>query len=747
MKDLIIVESPHKTIAISEFLGKDNYIVSASKGHVRDLKIAGSEGLGVNIDDTKNPYEFSPVYEISSTKAKTVKELKALVKNAKHVYLATDPDREGEAIAWHLKEVLELKEGEYDRVTFNEITKNVVLEGMKNPRSIDMDLVHSQETRRILDRIIGFKLSAISKKYVSGGIAAGRVQSVALKLICDREEEIRNFVHENFYTITSIFPKFEADLKKYKGEKYEEIPTEEEADKVISSLAPKYLITNIEKKEKDKASLAPFKTSTLQQTAINQLSGFNSKKTMTVAQHLYEGKKIGAGTVGLITYMRTDSERMSPEFINETFEYIEKNYGKDYVGFVKKQKKDENMQDAHECIRVTSIYRTPESIEKYLDKDEFKLYSLIYARSLAALMAPRKYLATDVTLMNNDYEFHATGNVTTFDGYSKIYSTYEKVEDTVIPELEVNTEIGADEVKKEEHEKKGPARYTEASLVKELESKGIGRPSTYATIIDRNFQHKYIDKDKKNLFPTELGEQENKFLQENFNNFINETYTKEMEDKLDDISEKKEEGNAVLTDAYQKIAGDIDETKKTAVKLVVKVGRECPECGGDLVERNGKFGKFIACSNYPTCKYTEHVEQPKPETDGEVENTEPKEEPIPTGEKCPECGGDLVERKGRYGKFVACSNFPTCKYIKKEEKEVVEVCKCPNCKTGMIVERVSHKFGKTNTFYGCNNYPKCRTTFSKKPTGEKCPECGEMLVEGTHKIECSNKMCEFEKEK
>ncbi len=673
MKKLVIVESPSKSKTIEKYLGTD-YKVVASMGHIRDLATTGKFGLGVDVDN-----DFKPSYIPMKGKNKVISELKKLSKESEHIYLATDPDREGEAISWHLKEALGLKKG-YERVTFNEITKDVIIDAFNNPRDIDLDLVKSQETRRILDRIIGFRLSKLMQSK-TGGKSAGRVQSVALKLIVDREREIAAFIPEEYWTITALFDKMEAVAEKYKGHKLE-IKNEAEADHIINSLDELFEITNIESKEKAKKGVMPFKTSTLQQTAVNKLN-FASSKTMRIAQKLYEGIDIGSETVGLITYMRTDSERLSPVFINETFKYIKDTYGDKYLGHVKVPKKNENIQDAHEGIRVTSAYRTPASLKQYLTNDEYKLYSLIYARSLACLMADAKVKATSVTLMNNDYEFKANGSILVFDGYLKVYGDYESSEDVVLPNLEGIKTLVADDVLKEQHFTKPAPRYTESSLIKELEKLGIGRPSTYATIMETIKARDYVTVEDKKFVPTAVGIETTDKLQEGFSDIINVEYTANMETELDEIAEAKINNVTVLKDFYNKFEPLVEDAFK-------------------------------------------HME---------------KKEAEQTGETCPECGSPLVIRNGRYGEFIACSNYPECKYIKKEEVEVKEVCPCPNC-GGKIIEKKSHR-GKV--FYGCNNYPKCKTAYWYIPINKMCPECNNMLLDKGKKIICSN--CDYEEDK
>ncbi len=672
MKKLVIVESPSKSKTIEKYLG-DDYKVVASMGHIRDLATTGKFGLGVDVEN-----DFSPSYIPMKGKKKVITDLKKLAKDADHVYLATDPDREGEAISWHLKEALGLKK-DYERVTFNEITKDVIIDAFNNSRDIDIALVKSQETRRILDRIIGFRLSKLMQSK-TGGKSAGRVQSVALKLIVDREREIEAFIPDEYWTITAIFGEMKADAEKYKNEKLE-LHNEEEAQYVLDHLDKTYTISNVECKEKNKKGVMPFKTSTLQQAAVNKLN-FASSKTMRIAQKLYEGIDIGSETVGLITYMRTDSERLSPQFINETFKYIKETYGDKYVGYVKQQKKNDNMQDAHEGIRVTSPYRTPISLKKYLSNDEYKLYSMIYARSLACLMADAKVKATAVTLLNNDYEFKATGSVLIFDGYLKIYGEYESSEDVILPNLDGITTLDSDEVLKEQHFTKPSPRYTESSLIKELEKLGIGRPSTYATIMETIKARDYVVVEDKKFVPTKVGIETTDKLQEGFSDIINVEYTANMENDLDEIAEAKIDNINVLKDFYNKFEPMVEDAFKNMEK--------------------------------------KEAEQ--------------------TGENCPDCGSPLVIRSGRYGEFVACSNYPECKFIKKEEVEIKEICNCPKC-SGMIVEKKSRK-GKV--FYGCNNYPKCKTAYWYIPVNRSCPECSEMLLEKGKKIVCSS--CEYEEE-
>ncbi len=646
MKNLVIVESPSKSKTIEKYLGKDYKVVS-SKGHIRDLATKGKYGLGVDLENN-----FAPTYEIIKGKKKMVSDLKKEVKAADKVYLATDPDREGEAISWHLKDELNIKDKDYERVVFNEITKNTVIDAFNHARKIDDDLVRSQETRRILDRIIGFRLSKLMQSK-TGGKSAGRVQSVALKLIVDRENEINNFIKEEYWDITGVFNEFEANLEKYKDEKVE-IHNETEADEILSKLSNVFKIEDVSKKEKNKQSKPPFITSTLQQEASTKL-GFNAKKTMSIAQKLYEGIDLGNETTGLISYMRTDSIRLSDEFVKSAYQYIERNYGKEYLGIVKKSKKTENVQDAHEAIRPTSINRTPEVVKEYLTTDEYKLYKMIYYRALSSLMKDAKQEQTSVTLDNNNYKFKVTGSVIVFDGYLKVYKDYEDNTDIILPPFDTykSNVLVSNSIEKTQHFTKPPARYTEAKLIKEMEDLGIGRPSTYAktmeTLVDRGYV-KVID---KKFNPTEIGIETTNKLQEYFSNLINVKYTAKMEDDLDKIADGKMVWVNLLDSFYKEFEPMLEN----------------------------------AFSN---------MEKKKAEQ---------------TGELCPECGSPLVIRKGKYGEFTACSNYPTCKYIKKEEKKVVEVCKCPKC-DGVVIEKKT-KRGKK--FYGCSNYPRCDYATWNKP--------------------------------
>jgi len=671
-KSLVIVESPSKTKPIEKYLGS-NYKVLSSKGHVRDLSTHGKYGLGVDLEN-----DFKPDYITMKGKKSVIDELKREAKKCDHVYLATDPDREGEAISWHLQDVLGLKENDYDRVVFNEITKNTVVDAFNHVRKIDKNLVNSQETRRILDRIIGFRLSRLIQSKTDGS-SAGRVQSVALKLIVDREREIESFNPEEYWTIEAVFPEFTAELFNYNHKDFK-INNEIEANEVLDSLSNAFEIESVDKKTRQKQSKPPYTTSTMQQDASSKLN-FNAKKTMQIAQKLYEGIELEDDTVGLITYMRTDSIRLSNDFIASTYKYIEAKYGKEYIGHVKESKKTENVQDAHEGIRPTSINRTPESVKPFLSNDEFKLYRMIYYRALASLMKNATTINTTVILDNNNYQFKATGQIIDFDGYLKVYKDYEDTKDKILPPLEeYNSKIlVSKEINKEQHFTQPPARYTEAKLIKEMEELGIGRPSTYATTMDIIKKRGYANLVEKKFIPTDIGFEITDKLQEFFSHLINVEYTANMETDLDKIAEGNQDYVKVLREFYN----EFEPSVKNAFDAM------------------------------------------------------PKKEAEKTGEDCPECGSPLVIRKGKYGAFTACSNYPKCKYIKQEERLVTEICDCPKC-DGKIVEKKS-KRGKV--FYGCNNYPKCKEAYWDKPVGKKCPECGSMLTEKKNTIKCSS--CDY----
>ena len=660
MKNLVIVESPSKSKTIEKYLGAD-YKVLSSKGHIRDLAIKGKGGLGVDIENN-----FEPTYVVSKDKKDVVKSLKAEAKKADNVLLATDPDREGEAISWHLAQELGLDLNDENRIVFNEITKNAVLNAIDHPRQIDMGLVKSQETRRILDRIIGFKLSKLLQVKIKSK-SAGRVQSIALRMICDKEKEILKFIPEEYWTIKANLLSdkdvLEANLVKVGGKKAD-IKSEEEATAILKRAVAPFKVDKVSKSTKKRAARLPFITSTLQQEASSKL-GFGAKKTMMLAQMLYEGINIGTETVGLITYMRTDSTRLSNEFVTKAYDLIESEYGKEYKGFYR-VKNDENSQDAHEAIRPTNLANTPEKIKQYLTNDQYKLYKFIYYRALASLMADAKTANTTYSIITNDLLFQTSGSILTFDGYLKVYKDYDSSKDVIIPELNEGQELNLKEIVKEQHFTEAPSRYTEAKLIKALEEEGVGRPSTYATIIDTIIARGYVELKKasdsgktKFFFPTEQGTLTDEKLREYFLSVINIKYTAEMEKQLDEIANNNLDSVQSLRSFYDAFEPLIENAyEKMEKKEAEKTGEKCPLCGHDLVYRQSRYGKFISCSNYPECKYTQSIKK------------ENYEEPEHTGKICPGCGAELLKRKSRYGNyFLGCSNYPKCKHIENIEGE------------------------------------------------------------------------------
>lgn len=705
MKNLVIVESPSKSKTIEKYLG-ENFQVVSSKGHIRDLATTGKGGLGIDIENN-----FTPTYKISTDKRAIVKELKTLAKNSDHVYLASDPDREGEAIAWHLAQVLNLNMDEDNRIIFNEITKNAVLEAFQHPRTIDQDLVKSQEARRMLDRIIGFKLSKLLQSKIKSK-SAGRVQSVALRLIVERENEIRRFKSEEYWTLHANIKKdkkaFSAQLIKIDGKKAK-LKTQAETDAVIARLQ-EFHVASIEKKVRKKEAKMPFITSTLQQEASTKL-GFGAKKTMQIAQKLYEGISLGGHSEGLISYMRTDSTRLSQVFVNDTLAYIEANYGKEYKGRAR-QKNDEHAQDAHEAIRPTNINNTPEKVKPYLTNEQYRLYKLIYARAVASLMAASKSNVVNAIIRSDNCDFSANGSILAFDGYLKVYGDYESTKDEMLPELIENEQLTNVELEGKQHFTEPPLRYSEARLIKELEEKGIGRPSTYAIIIDTLQARGYVSLDRQSegsktkvFIPTQQGELTDEKLQEFFSSIINVTYTADMEEHLDEIAAGERNSIEEVRTFYEQFEPLLDEAyEKMEKKELERTGEACPECGAELVYRNGRYGRFISCINFPSCRFTKS------------ENEEAQE----SEETCPKCGSKMVMKRGRYGAFLACSNYPECKYIKntrqkEEPKPTGELC--PEC-GHELVERRS-RFN--TTFIGCSNYPKChyiKKTPKQKPVKE-----------------------------
>lgn len=703
MKKLVIVESPSKSKTIEKYLGNEYKVVS-SKGHIRDLATTGKGGLGIDIEN-----DFTPTYKVSKDKKEIVKELKKQAAKCEEVYLASDPDREGEAIAWHLSDELGLDQNADNRIVFNEITKPAILEAFEHPRAIDYDLVKSQEARRMVDRIIGFKLSKLLQNKIKSK-SAGRVQSVALRLIVERENEIRAFKSEEYWTlhanITKSRRKFQAELKKVDGKKAK-LSSKEDTDAIIARCCNDYIVEKVESKVKKKQPKMPFITSTLQQEASTKL-GFSAKKTMQIAQKLYEGIEVASGVEGLISYMRTDSTRLSDGFIKATLAYIDETYGKEYVGKAR-QKNSDKAQDAHEACRPTDINRTPESIKSYLTPDQFKLYKLIYARTLASLMAPAKNDSLNVIINNNGCEFSANGSVLVFDGYLKVYGDYETNKDEVLPTLNEGEVLSHVELEGKQHFTEPPLRYSEARLIKEMEENGIGRPSTYAFIIDTIQARNYVELKKQSesgktkvFFPTEQGELTDARLQDYFSGIINVTYTADMEKDLDSIADGEKDSVSELRSFYEKFEPLLEKAYEGMEKIQPqKTGETCPNCGSDLVIRKGRYGDFVACSNYPECKYIKQDEAEQ------------------IDETCPNCGGKLVKKRGRFGEFYACENYPECKYIKSDKAKPEPTGEmCPEC--GKELVKRKSRYGKF--FVGCSGYPKCRYIKKEEKQEEKKEE-------------------------
>ena len=749
---LVIVESPTKAKTISKFLGKKEFVVKSSYGHVRDLP---KKEMGIDIGNN-----FMPTYVIPSTAAGRVSELKDLARKADEIILATDEDREGEAISWHLVSALELGDKKTQRIAFHEITASAIEKALANPREIDLHMVDAQQARRVLDRLVGYELSPFLWKKIRRGLSAGRVQSVALRIIVEREREIEKFQMEKFWTVPILLKKekdskekeFAATLVEKNGEKVEQIETlklfagDYKSRKTIltsATIAKETMtdlkaaaltILDISEKETVRNPLAPFTTSSLQQAAINSL-GWSAKSTMMTAQKLYEK--------GFITYMRTDSVNLSLESMLSAQKLITKVFGKNYAlsspRFFKNKSK--GAQEAHEAIRPSDPMQTPEKLEKDLDAQQYKLYRLIWKRMIASQMQSAIFDAVKVQIdaksSKNTYLLRASGSSIRFDGYLKAFSGKKNIEENMLPALKKDDQLEISEISTEEKSTTPPPRYNEASLVKVLEENGIGRPSTYAPTISTVIERKYIDKnEEKRLFPLEIGLVVNDLLVEHFPEVVDMSFTATIEEDFDKIAEGEKEWVSVVEGIYKPFHKNLESKTKEVKKeqFQEKLDRSCPECGGDLIMKFGRFGKFIACSNYPNCRYTEKTAEEKEQQD-KIE----KENGV---ENCELCGAPMVVKKGRFGMFLGCSAYPACKNIKKIENKTG--VKCPKCGDGEVVERKS-KRGRT--FYGCNSYPKCDFAVWNKPTGEICPTCKSLLVFAAKgKIKCSAKECNFEKE-
>ena len=731
-KNLVIVESPAKAKTIKNFLGKD-YEVLASKGHIRDLP---KSSFGIKLEKGK----FVPEYRVTKDHADIAKKIKESAKKADTIYIATDEDREGEAIGYHIAYMLNKGKDleKFPRIAFHEITKKAIKNALENPRSLDMDNVNAQQARRLLDRIVGYKLSPLLGQKIQRGLSAGRVQSSALKLIVDREREIKQFIPVEYWTILGYFKQIESSLIEFENKKISKlsIKTKEESDNILNVLKPlTYKIEDIEKKQRKTNSLPPFMTSTLQQTASSML-GFSPKKTMQIAQKLYEGVKTPVGNMGVITYMRTDSLNIAKEAQDAAIEFIKNEFGDKYLNPTVYKSKAQGAQEAHEAIRPTEVKLTPDDLKNYLSNDEFRLYQLIYNRFIASQMKPAIFEIQNIIFASNKGKFKANGRKLIFDGFYRIYG--DKDRDKVLPDFQIGEELKLENLKAEQHFTEPPSRYSEASLIKELESKGIGRPSTYAPTITLLQNREYVKNEKKQLIPTEIAFKVIEMLEKYFPNIVDANFTAKMEEELDEVAEHKKDWQEVLEEFYEPFIEKIADGKKNipSQKIAKPLeGKFCPECGSQLLLRKGRYGEFIACSNFPKCRYTSQVDGTK------------KPKPKETDIKCDKCGAPMVIKTSRKGEeFLACSNYPKCKNAKPlKEPEKIGI-KCPECGKE-IVEKKSKK----GVYYTCEDYPNCKFSSNFKPTDKKCPECGYIMGERTFRnkdiYECLNKKCKHREDK
>jgi DNA topoisomerase-1 len=746
---LLIVESPSKAKTLKKYLGKD-YEILASYGHVRDL--VPKQGA------VDTAHDFSMKYELIARNSKHVDAIAKAVKEADTIYLATDPDREGEAIAWHLAEILKakklLKNKTLKRVVFHEITQTAVQAAVADPREIQMDMVNAQQARRALDYLVGFNLSPLLWRKIRRGLSAGRVQSPALRLIVERELEIEKFQTQEYWSIHLDShkgrQKFNAKLFQYRGEKLTQFSVNNDAQQaamvaeLLQTGGGKATVTQVEKKRKQRVAAAPFTTSTLQQEAVRKL-GFTTDRAMKVAQQLYEGIDIGGAATGLITYMRTDSVNLAQEAIEEIRAYIASNFDADYLpkAALSYKNKSKNAQEAHEAIRPTSIQRSPQEVRQYLSADQAKLYEMIWKRTLACQMSAAKFdtVSLDLAVGSEENLFRATGQTMVFPGYIAVYQEdqddSEEEGESKLPPLEKGEQVSIDQISGEQHFTQPPPRYSEASLVKALEEYGIGRPSTYASIISTLQAREYALLDKKRFYPTDVGRVVNKFLTEHFTRYVNYDFTAQLEDELDLISNGKREWIPVLDSFWKDFSQQLEQKKDVDRPGIEILDEACPKCGKPLTARLGKRGKFIGCSAYPECDYTRNM-------DGDPgESTQPV---IVEGRVCPQCDSELVIKTGPYGKFIGCTSYPKCKFIEPLEKPKDTGVNCPECKEGTLIERKS-RYGKL--FYSCNSYPKCKYATWNPPINEPCPKCGWPILtikvtkrRGTEKV-CPQKECGF----
>ena len=732
-KSLVIVESPAKTKTIRKILG-DDYVIEASYGHIRDFP---PKVLGFDVADN-----FKPTFEVIPEKKQVVKKLNDLAKTCSKVYLASDPDREGEAIAWHVREVLDVPDNKIFRIEFNEITPKAITNAVEHYRNIDIQKVHAQQTRQILDRLVGYKISPVLwEKLRNNRLSAGRVQSVALRMICEREDLIDAFVPEEYWTISADFEKdkknFSADLVKYKNKKVE-IKSKSDSDKIVEYLNKPdldFVTDKITKKSAVKRPQPPFITSTLQREASNKLS-YGVSKTMQIAQKLYEGIDIGQeGAVGLITYMRTDSVRISDDARDAAKEYIVNNFGEKYypqTPNVYSKGSSKQVQDAHEAIRPTYINKTPESVKKFLTNEQYRLYKLIWERFTASQCANASVENTSIEIAAGDYTFRVGASKLLFDSFMKVYTDSEDTEQySELPDFKEGEKQKLKKINPKQHFTQPPPRFSEATLVKALEEYGIGRPSTYAPIISKIQTKGYVEKIEKALKPTILGKTVSKQLTEHFKEIVDYDFTASMEKKLDEIAEDKLVWSDVLNDFYQPFAKIVNSARENMQRIVIDSGKTCPNCGKPLVVRTSRWGtQFLGCSGYPECKTMMPLN---------ADTSEQQEKPVE--EKCEKCGGDMVSKNGPYGPYIECSQ---CKHRKSIQKTIG--VKCPKCNGEIIVR----KSKRGRVFYGCNQYPKCDFVSWDEPINEKCPECGSILVKKvTKKSEkhlCSNKECSYVKE-
>ncbi len=733
-KYLVVVESPTKAKTISKFLGK-NYKVVSSMGHIRDLP---KSKLGIDVENN-----FEPHYITIRGKGEMLKELKKNAKAAEKVFYAADPDREGEAIAWHLKQYLEGNKdgidpdpGKLCRIEFNEITKDAIKKAVKNPRAIDLDRFYAQQSRRILDRLVGYNLSPLLWRKVRKGLSAGRVQSVAVRLICERQNEIDAFVPEEYWTLEADLlhdtSEFTAKLLKIDGKKAE-IPNEERINEILADLKDaSYLLSSVQKKNRKKSPLPPFTTSSMQQEA-NQKLNYTAKRTMQLAQQLYEGIAIDGTNVGLITYMRTDSTRIAEPAQNEALSYIEETFGKDYCPEKPRSYAQKgHIQNAHEAIRPTSVLRTPLSVRNSLSQPQYRLYKLIWERFVASQMADAKVLSTAYDIEAGKYLFRANGNIIEFPGYMQIYKSENKNDS--LPEIAEGEPLTLKELFPEQHFTQPPAAFTEASLIKTMEKLGIGRPSTYVTIIETIVSRGYVSRKEKTFHPMELGVIVNDLLMQYFPDILNVEFTAKLEEELDKVEEGELSWRSILADFYAPFSVALEKAEEDIgeVELVDEVSDViCEFCGRNMVYKMGRYGRFLACPGYPECRNVKSVDK-----DGNVEEKNLGESDV----VCDKCGRTMVLKKGRYGNFLACPGYPECKNIKSIDEEIGIAC--TECGGALVKKR--NKRGRV--FYGCKNYPDCQTAYWNLPVEAVCPECGRHMVEKTGRndtktIICENKEC------